>query len=200
MNININKIFIYCWQLICHVLYITPRVLKYKLLSDFITTGKYNNIGPVLIKGKGNVSFGKNVNIGVLNSPYFHNSYAFIEARNTSSVIKFGNNIYINNNSCFISEGEEIVISDYVLIGTNFTVYDSDFHELNPQNRIKGIPNMASVYIKDNVFIGSNVTVLKGVTIGENTIIASGSVVTKSIPANVIAGGNPCKIIRLLEP
>lgn len=55
-----------------------------------------------------------------------------------------------------------------------------------------------SVFISDNVWVGANVTILKGVTIGENSLIGIGSVVTKSIPANVVAAGNPCRIIRNL--
>jgi len=198
MKIKITKILKHYWIRFCISLFITPKILKYKLLSNCKIVGKSNWISPILIKGEGEVIFGNNVNIGVVNSPFFYNSYSYIEARNTSSVIKFGNNIYINNNSCFISEGKEIVIGDNVLIGSNFTVYDSDFHELLPESRINGKPNMLSVYIMNNVFIGSNVTVLKGVTIGENSIISSGSIVTKAVPPNVIAGGNPCKIIRPL--
>ncbi len=57
---------------------------------------------------------------------------------------------------------------------------------------------MASIHIQQNVFLGSNVTILKGVTIGRNSIIGNGSVVTKSIPDNVIAAGNPAKVIRTL--
>jgi acetyltransferase-like isoleucine patch superfamily enzyme len=58
------------------------------------------------------------------------------------------------------------------------------------------VPNTAPVQIYRNVFIGADVTILKGVVIGENSIIASGSVVTKSIPGNVIAAGNPCVVIK----
>lgn len=192
------KILNYFKDLISYLTFVYPILLKYRFLSNGIYKGNYNDIAPVLIKGKGSVYFGFNVNFGVVNSPNYFNSYALIESRNLSSTIRFGNNIYINNNSCFISEGAGIIIDDNVLIGNNFTVYDSDFHELCAKNRIYGTPKMASVHINKNVFIGSNVTVLKGVSIGENVVIASGTVVTKSLPSNVIAGGNPCKIIRPL--
>jgi len=62
-----------------------------------------------------------------------------------------------------------------------------------------GIPKTASVKIGTNVFIGSNVRILKGVSIGDNTVIANGSIVVSSIPKDVIAGGNPAKILRSLK-
>lgn len=193
-----KKIVKFIFYLIHKFFLVNSKIITFRILSNCKKVGNYRDICPVLLKGKGVVSFGNNVNIGVIESPLFYNSYSYIEARNKTSFIKFGNNIFINNNSTFISEGTEIVIGDNVLIGLNFSVYDSDFHELNPEKRVNGIPKMASVNIQKNVFIGSNVIVLKGVTIGENTIIASGSIVTKSIPPNVIAGGNPCKVIRVI--
>jgi len=78
-------------------------------------------------------------------------------------------------------------------------ILDSDFHALHPQKRIGGIPLTGKVQIEENVFIGSRVTILKGVTIGKNSVVANGSIVSKSIPANVIAAGIPCKIIKNLD-
>jgi acetyltransferase-like isoleucine patch superfamily enzyme len=173
------------------------RILKYKFLSDCKrVSGRPNYNSPVLISGSGIVEFGNNVSLGVRKSPFFFNTYLHIEARSTSSTISIGDNVWINNNSTLISDGSSITIHDNVLIGYNFSMYDSDFHDLHPEKRLTGNPQIASVTIKRNVFIGSNVTILKGVEIGENSIIASGSIVTKSIRANVIAGGNPCKVIR----
>ena len=76
-------------------------------------------------------------------------------------------------------------------------VYDSDFHDLHPERRMNGEPKTAPVVIGSNVFVGSNARILKGVTIGDNSVIANSSVVVHSIPPNVIAGGNPA---RVLEP
>lgn len=178
---------------------ILPAIIKFRLLSNCKTvSGKPNRNGAVLLVGNGKISFEHNVNLGVADSPAFFSTYIYIEARNNTSSIKFGKNIYINNNSCFISEGAEIIIGDDVLIGPNFTVFDSDFHELEPSKRKKGKPMIANVEIMENVFIGSNVTVLKGVKIGKNSVIGSGSVVVKNIPDNVIAAGNPCKVLKPL--
>ena len=74
----------------------------------------------------------------------------------------------------------------------------SDFHDLDPEKRTTGIPKTAKVIIGKNVFIGNNVSILKGVTIGDNSVIGTGAVVTKSVPANTIAGGNPAAVIRHL--
>lgn len=87
-------------------------------------------------------------------------------------------------------------------IGANVTVVDSDFHPMDPARRHdppdSDAIGIAPVRIEQNVFIGTNTIVLKGVTIGSNSVIGAGSVVTGNIPANVIAGGNPCRVIRPL--
>ncbi|WP_316838254.1 acyltransferase [Pedobacter nutrimenti] len=175
------------------------RILKYYFLStceNVIGNPKLNQ--PLLTRGQGTIEFKDNVLIGLPSSAYFFTTYAYLDARKTTSRIEIGKNVWINNNICLVSEGEGIVIEEGTLIGANFSAFDSDFHQLDPDKRIGGIPRTAAVNIGKNVFIGSNVTILKGVSIGDNTVIANGSVVTKSLPENVIAGGNPCKIIRPL--
>ncbi|WP_183560812.1 DapH/DapD/GlmU-related protein [Mucilaginibacter sp. SP1R1] len=177
--------------------FIMTRILKYKMLSTCQhVKGNPICVGPVLIKGLGKVVFQDNVNIGVVASPYFYNTYCYIEARQPESSITIGSGVYLNNNACLISEGEGIVLGSNVLVGPNFTVFDSDFHAIDPSKRLNGVPKTALVKIDDNVFIGANVTILKGVNIGENSVIASNSLVSKSIPPNVIAGGNPCKVLK----
>jgi maltose O-acetyltransferase len=116
--------------------------------------------------------------------------------RTKESRIAIGNNVYFNNNVVAIAE-ESITIGNNVLIGTNVELYDSDFHNIDPHLRFgcKTHP-VAPIKIEDNVWLGSNVKILKGVTIGENSVISNGAVVTKNIPANVVAGGIPAKIIK----
>jgi len=80
------------------------------------------------------------------------------------------------------------------LIGFSLNVINCDFHGLGVSERNLEPPSK-DVSIDDNVFLGSNVTILKGVKIGENSVIASGSVVVKDIPPNAIAAGNPCVVI-----
>ena len=88
----------------------------------------------------------------------------------------------------------EIILGNNVRCGANTLITDSDWH---PEDTRSSPPK--PVYIHDNVWLGVNVTVMKGVTIGENSVIGAGSVVTKDIPANMIAAGNPCKVIKSLS-
>lgn len=145
--------------------------------------------------GGGVIIFGKNVNLGVERSSGFYSGYGYIDARN-SSMIKIDDDVWINNNCVICSEGKGISIAYGCLIGNNCHIYDSDFHDLHPDRRTSGIPQTAKVTICENVFIGSNVTITKGVTIGKNSVIGANSVVVKSIPENVIAAGNPARVIR----
>ncbi len=94
-----------------------------------------------------------------------------------------------------------ISIGDDVMIGGNVVIYDSDFHSLDPKKRNADPEDRSDVVsspvvICNGVFIGAHTTILKGVVIGENSIIALGSVVTNHIPANEIWGGNPARFIR----
>ena len=86
-----------------------------------------------------------------------------------------------------------MTIGNHVLIGANCQIGDRDGHS----NIYKSSPK--PIIIENDVWLGMNVTVLKGVTIGEHSIIGANSVVTKDIPANSIAAGNPCKVIRKIE-
>jgi len=92
-----------------------------------------------------------------------------------------------------IGASKKIIIGDNVRCGNNTMIMDTDWHWNDPRTG----PN-APVEIGDNVWLGINVTVMKGVTIGENTVVAAGSIVTKALPPNVIAGGIPAKVIREL--
>ena len=97
---------------------------------------------------------------------------------------------------------KSVRIGSHCLIGANVMVSDCDFHAVKPEGRRHNSDpkdiGCEPVVIEDNVWLGANVTVLKGVTIGKNTVVAAGSVVTKSLPSNVVAGGIPAKVIRNL--
>lgn len=157
--------------------------------------GGYKGFIPVVIRGKGRISFGEKVNIGVINAPLFYNSYAYLEPRNKDAIITFGNNVNINNAFSVVSE-KSITIGDDVLIGYNCNISDSNFHDLSVNKRKNTDPNPQEVIISKNVFIGNNVTILKGVILGENVVVAANSVVTKTFPKNSVIGGNPAIVIR----
>ena len=97
-----------------------------------------------------------------------------------------------------ISAAQSITIGDNVMLAANVYVSDSDWHGI--YNRIRPFRCNKPVVIENNVWLGERVIVNKGVTIGENSVIGAGSVVTKDIPANVIAAGNPARIIKNINP
>jgi maltose O-acetyltransferase len=178
------------------ILFQKLRVWKYSFFSDakhVTSLARFNQ--PVLMIGRGKIRLGQ-CYLGVWPSPYYLNGYIHIEARNPESEIMIGNGVWINNNAVIIAEQCRIEVGDDTLIGPEFMVIDSDFHDLDPVKRLTGNPRYSSVSIGKNVFIGARVTILKGVTIGDNSVVAAGSVVQKDIPQNVIAGGVPAIIMK----
>ena len=115
--------------------------------------------------------------------------------------IRIGDRVGISGGS--ICAARRIEIGDDTMLGANVTIADTDFHSLHPAYRAGHTHptiGIAEVRIGKRVFIGTNSLVLKGVTIGDNSVIGAGSVVTKDVPENCIAAGNPCKVIRSLMP
>ena len=110
--------------------------------------------------------------------------------------VSIGDGTYANMNLTLIDDWK-ITIGKNVLIGPNVTLCTTG-HPVHPKHRADGMYSFP-VTIEDNVWIGANVVVLPGVTIGENSVIGAGSVVTKDIPANVIAFGSPCKVYRKIN-
>lgn len=107
--------------------------------------------------------------------------------------VSIGSGTYANMNLTLIDDWK-ITIGKNVLIGPNVTLCTTG-HSIHPEHRMDGMYSFP-ITIGDNVWIGGNVMVLPGVTIGENSVIGAGSVVTKDIPANVVAFGAPCKVYR----
>lgn len=108
--------------------------------------------------------------------------------------VHFGKGVYTNFNLTLVDD-THIYIGDHVMIAPNVTIA-AGTHPVTPELREKGIQYNLPVHVERNVWIGSGVQIIPGVTIGENSIIGAGSVVTKNIPANVVAVGNPCRVAR----
>ena len=101
-----------------------------------------------------------------------------------------------------VISAEEVSIGERTLVGANATIMDTDLHTINPKHRHEPFSDRVArkrVRIGKNVWIGLNVTILKGVEIGDNAVIGAGSVVTKDVPANCIAAGNPARVLRKIE-
>ena len=105
---------------------------------------------------------------------------------------------FFSNFNLTILDGGGVEIGNHVFIGPNVGIYTAN-HPADVKRREKGYEWALPVKIGDKVWIGGGVTILPGVTIGDNSVIGAGSIVTKDIPANVVAAGNPCRIIKEAE-
>ena len=111
--------------------------------------------------------------------------------------VHFGSYIYLNSNCTLVDDGH-IYIGDRVMFGPNVTVATAN-HPLEPELRAKGLQYNRDVVIGENVWIGAGVIIVPGVKIGKNSVIGAGSIVTRDIPENVLAVGNPCRVIREIK-
>lgn len=112
--------------------------------------------------------------------------------------VHFGHDVYANFNLTLVDD-TDIYVGNHVMFGPNVTVVTAG-HTIEPQLRRKQAQFNQPVTIEDNVWVGAGVTILPGVTIGANSVIGAGSIVTKDIPANVVAYGNPCQVHREIGP
>ena len=115
----------------------------------------------------------------------------------------YGSNIYVGENfyanfNLTILDVNKVIIGDDVMMGPNVSIYTAG-HPVDPEVRKTGLEFGLEVKIGNNVWVGGNVVINPGLTIGDNTIIASGAVVTKSFGSNLIIGGNPARVIRAID-
>lgn len=111
--------------------------------------------------------------------------------------IHIGENFFANFNLTILDEAE-VIIGENAFIGPNVSIFTA-CHPIDVEGRNKGIEWAEKVIIGNNVWIGGNVTILPGVTIGDNVVIGAGAVVSRDIPDNVVAAGNPAKIIKQIS-
>lgn len=131
--------------------------------------------------------FGKTRKNFIIEQP-FHCDYGYN--------IEIGENFYTNVN-CVILDEAKVKFGDNVFIAPNCGFYTAG-HPFDVEQRNRGLEYAKPIVIGNNVWIGAQVCVLLGVTIGDNCVIGAGSVVNKDIPANTLAAGNPCQVIRKL--
>lgn len=110
------------------------------------------------------------------------------------SNVHFGDWVYANFNLTIVDDGH-VYVGDKVMFGPNVTIATAN-HPINPELRERMLQYNKDVHIGKCAWIGANTVIVPGVTIGENSVIGAGSVVTKDIPANVVAVGNPCRVLR----
>ena len=108
--------------------------------------------------------------------------------------VHFGNNVYANFGLTLVDD-THIYVGDYTMFAPHVTLATAG-HPILPELREKIYQFNAPIHIGRNCWLGAGVVVLPGITIGDNSVIGAGSIVTKDIPANVVAYGNPCKVIR----
>lgn len=108
--------------------------------------------------------------------------------------VHFGKNIYANYNLTLVDD-THIYVGDYTMFGPNVTVSTAG-HPILPELREQAYQYNMPVRIGRNCWIGAGVTIVPGITIGDNVVIGAGSIVTKDLPSNVVAVGNPCRILR----
>ena len=108
--------------------------------------------------------------------------------------VHFGNHIYANFNLTLVDD-THIYVGDHTMIGPNVIIATGG-HPVLPELREQGYQYNMPVHIGRNCWIGAGAIILPGVTIGDNTVVGAGSVVTKDLPANVVAVGNPCRVLR----
>ena len=109
--------------------------------------------------------------------------------------IKLGKNVFINAGCCFQDQGG-IELGDGCLIGHQVVIATLN-HDMCPERRGGMLPK--KVVLGKNVWVGAHATILPGVTIGDNAVIAAGAVVTKDVPANAVVGGVPAKVLKMIE-
>lgn len=153
--------------------------------------------GRILIQGRGKIELGNNVTIysRYTINPIGGDRTVFQVLDGAS--LKIGNNVGMSH--VIIAAFQSVIIEDEVMLGAGCKIFDTDFHSMDYEERIHGKDSDVKtlpVRIKKGAFVGADTLILKGVTIGEKSIIGAGAVVTKDIPDGEIWAGNPARYIK----
>ena len=178
---------------------IEQLIMIFRMLYWNVKVGKkVKFLGFTKILNMNKISIGDNTRIisGDRNFVGFWVKTSFQTGQKGNIII--GKNVGLSN--CVLISQSEIRIENNVYIGGGTCIYDNDFHSINKLERINNPQNIPTkpILIKNGVFIGGHCIILKGVQIGQNSVIAAGSIVTKNIPDNEVWGGSPAKKIKIL--
>ncbi len=176
------------WNLFLKIIYREP-LMRYRCES----VGRRLNLEGEIpeIAGNGNITLGDDVIIGR------RNSWVVGFPCSNKAEIVIGNNSHIGYQN-ILAAAKCIRIGSNVRFASNVSIFDNPSHPVEPSRRAQAfrLDEAAPVTIGNNVWIGMNCFVMRGVTIGDNSVIAAGSIVTRSIPANCLAAGAPAKVVR----
>jgi acetyltransferase-like isoleucine patch superfamily enzyme len=158
---------------------------------------------PVIQKHRQSVMrFGPSLQLrsAVHSNPLGINHPVFLCTWQAGAILEVGAQFGMTGGS--LCAAQKIIIGDRVIIGANSTIIDTDFHPLQGDNRRTHPQEAATapVIIEDDVFIGMNCLILKGITLGKGCVVGAGSVVTRDVPPEMIVGGNPAKVIGKVYP
>jgi acetyltransferase-like isoleucine patch superfamily enzyme len=189
--------FLYVERLLRHIMWnwVTNKFYFEPMLRSCCTrTGKHiMTDGDIpLIDGAGKITIGDNVFIGS------RGAWLFISKFTKHPKLTIGSNTTINYRTV-ISVAKEVRIGNHCAIAEETKIFDNNSHSIYRASREMTESDVAPICIEDNVWIGMNSIIMKGVTIGQGATVAAGSVVTKDVPKMTIVGGNPAKIIKKIS-
>lgn len=154
------------------------------------------------IVGNGRITIGDNVKIkNKLSENAAGINHRTVLVAGHGAMLTISNNVGISGSTIYALES--VTIGDGCMLGANSMIYTTDFHPLHAEDRrdrVHSATETGPVVLEDDVWIGANAAILKGVTIGRGSVVAIGSIVTKDVPEGVIVGGNPAKVIRPVPP
>lgn len=139
-----------------------------------------------------------NLRSSVRSNPLGPNHPVILCTWNPGATLTIGDNFAMTGGSICVAQ--KVTIGDNVTVGANCTIADTDFHPLNAQHRSQHPQegNTSPILIEDDVFIGMNCLILKGITIGCGSVVGAGSVVTRDVPPHVVVAGNPARVLKEL--
>jgi len=176
--------------------------LKTNLYYHLSFKKKINSLkGRPLIWGIWNVIlYGPNINLGrgviIVGANGYKTNLTVIKKGKTEGEINIGDNVLVMN-GVRISSASKISIGHNCMLANFCYLTDADWHDLYDRSQTPG--KTAPIHIKDGAWIGDSAIILKGVTVGENSVVGAGSVVSKDVPPNVVVAGNPARIIKQLD-